>query len=153
MCHHNVLGPQPSFLSFSSLLFTPMFFLNMLPLKKSSNLRGQDKSQAHDNGVVLDDPKLPYDNGELPKLYEVVGSLIPSRDIVSLLDGKLARWSSASCIPKKKRNKTTEFFFFHIPISNIGLLLSRGVVLTFYSVCGQVGTTNIKVLKRLLKRH
>ena len=32
----------------------------------------------------------------------MVGGSIPGREIVSLLDEKLARWSNASCVPKKK---------------------------------------------------
>ena len=50
--------------------------------------------------LVCYHPKLPYDSGEVPKPNEVVGGSIPGREIVSLLDGKLARWSSASNVPK-----------------------------------------------------
>ena len=42
------------------------------------------------------------DNGEVPKPNEAVGSSIPSREIVSLLDKKLAKWSSTSNVPKNK---------------------------------------------------
>ena len=35
--------------------------------------------------------KLPDDNGKVPKPNRVVGDSIPSREIVSLLDEKLAR--------------------------------------------------------------
>jgi hypothetical protein len=35
----------------------------------------------------------------------VVSGSIPSREIVSLLDGKLTRWSSASYVPKRKEIK------------------------------------------------
>ena len=43
--------------------------------------------------VVSNDPKLPDDSGEVPKLNGVVRGSIPGHEIVSLLDGKLARWS------------------------------------------------------------
>ena len=43
--------------------------------------------------VVLNDPKLPDDSGEVPKLNGMVGGSKPGHEIVSLLDGKLARWS------------------------------------------------------------
>ena len=36
----------------------------------------------------------------VPKPNGVVGGSIPSRETVSLLDGKLARWSSASRVLK-----------------------------------------------------
>ena len=49
---------------------------------------------------VRGDPKLLDDSGEVPKLNGVAGGSILGREIVSLLDGKLARWSSASCVPK-----------------------------------------------------
>lgn len=39
-----------------------------------------------------DDPKLPDDSNEVPKANKVVGNLIPSREIVSLRDGKLVKW-------------------------------------------------------------
>ena len=54
---------------------------------------------------VRDDLKLPDDSGEVPKLNGVVGGSIPNREIVSLLGGKLARWSSASCVTKKRKGK------------------------------------------------
>lgn len=41
------------------------------------------------------------DNGDVPKPYGVVGGSIPDRKIVSLLDRKLAKWSSASWVPTK----------------------------------------------------
>jgi hypothetical protein len=40
-----------------------------------------------------------------PKLNKVVGSLISTRGIVSILDGKSAKWSSASCVPKEKEKE------------------------------------------------
>ena len=43
---------------------------------------------------VRDDPKLLDDDGEITK--EEVGSSIPEYEISSLLDKKLARWSTAS---------------------------------------------------------
>ena len=51
-------------------------------------------------GVVRDDPKLPDDSGEVPKPNRMVDGSIPGYEIFSLLDGKLTRWSSASCVPK-----------------------------------------------------
>ena len=49
--------------------------------------------------LVRDDPKLPDDSGKVPKPNGVVGDSIPDYEIVSLFDGKLARWSSAYCVP------------------------------------------------------
>jgi hypothetical protein len=40
--------------------------------------------------MIRDDPKLPDDGEE-------VGNLIPGCEISSLLDGKFAKWSTASC--------------------------------------------------------
>jgi hypothetical protein len=54
-------------------------------------------------GVVRDEPKLPDDSGEVPKPNRVVDGSIPGYEIVSLLDGKLTRWSSASCVPKRTK--------------------------------------------------
>ena len=54
--------------------------------------------------MVRNDPKLPDDSDELPKPNEAVGGSVPDCGIVSLLDGKLARWSSTSCIPKKQQH-------------------------------------------------
>jgi hypothetical protein len=43
---------------------------------------------------VRDDPELlPYDGGEIT----IVDGLIPGYEISSLPDGKLVRWSTASC--------------------------------------------------------
>jgi hypothetical protein len=46
------------------------------------------------NVVVRDDPKLLDDSGEVPKPNGEVGNLIPSHEIISLLDGKLVKWCS-----------------------------------------------------------
>ena len=54
--------------------------------------------------MVQDDPKLLDDSGEVPKPNGVVGGSIPDHEIVSLLDRKSAKWSSASCVPKKRKN-------------------------------------------------
>jgi hypothetical protein len=35
----------------------------------------------------------------------MVGGSTPDHEIVSLLDRILAKWSSASCVPKKERKK------------------------------------------------
>jgi hypothetical protein len=43
---------------------------------------------------IRDDPKLPKDSGEVPKLNGVVGGSIPSCEIISLLDEKLAKCSN-----------------------------------------------------------
>jgi hypothetical protein len=44
--------------------------------------------------MVRDDPKLPDDSGEVPKLNGMDGGSIPiSLELISLLDGKLTRWS------------------------------------------------------------
>ena len=53
-------------------------------------------------------PKLLDDSGEVPKPDGVVGGLIPGHEIVSLLDGKLVKWSSGSCVQNKKRKKKKE---------------------------------------------
>jgi hypothetical protein len=50
--------------------------------------------------VVQHDPKLPYDSGEISKPNRVVGGSIHDCEIVSLLDGRVARSSSTSCVPK-----------------------------------------------------
>jgi hypothetical protein len=55
--------------------------------------------------MVQDDPKLSDDSGEGLKSNKVVGGSIPGHEIVSLLDEKLARWSSASCVPKRKKKR------------------------------------------------
>ena len=48
-------------------------------------------------------PKLPpHDSGKVTKPNEVVGGSKPDREIDSLLDEKLTRWSSASCVPPEK---------------------------------------------------
>ena len=52
---------------------------------------------------VRDDPKLLDDCGKVPKLNKLVGGSIPGYEIVSLFDGKLARWSNASCVHKNKK--------------------------------------------------
>ena len=46
---------------------------------------------------VQDDLKLVDDGGEIPNLKEEVGGSSPDYEISSLHDGKLARWSTASC--------------------------------------------------------
>ena len=52
--------------------------------------------------AIRDDPKLLDDSGEVPKPNRVVGGSIFSREIVSLLDGKLTtRWLRASYIKNK----------------------------------------------------
>jgi hypothetical protein len=56
--------------------------------------------------LVQDDPKLLDDSGEVPKLNGVLGGSNPGREIVFLLDEKLATWSSTSCVPMKKRKET-----------------------------------------------
>jgi 3-mercaptopyruvate sulfurtransferase SseA len=38
----------------------------------------------------------------------VVGGLIHGHEIVSLLDGKLTKWVSASFVPKRERKKRTK---------------------------------------------
>lgn len=50
-------------------------------------------------------PKLSDDSGKVPKLDGAVGGSILGYEIISLLDGKLASWSSASCVPKKTKKK------------------------------------------------
>jgi hypothetical protein len=52
--------------------------------------------------MVRDNPKLLEDSGEVPKPKGRVGGSIPGCEIISLLDGKLTRWSSTSCVPKKR---------------------------------------------------
>ena len=58
--------------------------------------------------LIQADPKLLDDSGEVPKLTWVVGGLIPICEIVSLLDEKLAMWSSISCVSKKPKKKKTQ---------------------------------------------
>ena len=49
--------------------------------------------------LVRDDPKLLCDSGEVPKPKGSGCNSIPTCEIVSLLDGKLAKWSrSTSCV-------------------------------------------------------
>ena len=55
------------------------------------------------SSMLQDDTKLPDDSGEVPKPNGVIGNSIPGCEIVSLLDRKLASWSSAPCVPKKKK--------------------------------------------------
>ena len=48
--------------------------------------------------VVRDDPKLPDDDGEIPKSQRRAwGGSIPNCEISSLPDGELAKWSTTSC--------------------------------------------------------
>jgi hypothetical protein len=47
--------------------------------------------------MVRDDPKLPDDDGGIPKSNEEIGGSIHGCEISSLHDGKLARSSTASC--------------------------------------------------------
>lgn len=54
--------------------------------------------------MFRDDPKLSDDIGKIPKPNREVSSSIPDSEIISLLNGKLARWSSGSCVPNKRRN-------------------------------------------------
>jgi hypothetical protein len=61
--------------------------------------------------MVQDDSKLSYDSGEVPKVNRVVGGSKPGCEIVSLHDKKLAKWSSASCVPKNKEEEEEEFYF------------------------------------------
>ena len=57
--------------------------------------------------VVQDDPELPHDSGVVPKLNGVVGGSVPSREIISMLDGTTSQVvKSASCIQTK--NKKTK---------------------------------------------
>ena len=53
--------------------------------------------------VMGDDPKLLNNKREVPKLNIVVNGSIPGYEIVSLRYRKLGRWSSASCVLKKKK--------------------------------------------------
>jgi hypothetical protein len=55
--------------------------------------------------LVRDNPKLPDDGGKAPKLHGVVGGSIPSREIVSLLDGNWSSGQTPHVLPKKTRNK------------------------------------------------
>ena len=67
--------------------------------------------------MVRDDPKLPDNSGKVPNPNKVVGGSIPNREIVSLLDGKLARWSSASCILEQEDIKMLMFTEFRVYIT------------------------------------
>ena len=55
--------------------------------------------------MVRDNPKLLDDSGELPKLKEVVGSSIPDREIVSLLDKFSHVVKRLICPPPQKKEK------------------------------------------------
>ena len=55
--------------------------------------------------LVQDDPKLPDDSGDVSKLNGVVGGSIPSREIISLLEGKQAKWSKAHHVFQQKKRK------------------------------------------------
>ena len=52
---------------------------------------------------VRHDPKLLDDSGMVPNLNGVACGSIHGCETVSILDGKLAMWSSASCVPKKRK--------------------------------------------------
>ena len=56
---------------------------------------------------VRDDSKLPNDSGKASKLNGVIGGSIPDREIVSLLDGKLAGGQVPhvfqNCVPTHKK--------------------------------------------------
>jgi hypothetical protein len=64
-----------------------------------------DKKKKKKKVTVQYDPKLSDDSGEVPKPNGVDDGTIPDREIVSLLDGKLVRWSITLCVPKRKRKK------------------------------------------------
>ena len=51
--------------------------------------------------LMRDNPNLLDDSANVPTLNIVVGGSIFDHEIICLLDGKLARWSSASCVPQK----------------------------------------------------
>ena len=55
--------------------------------------------------MVQDDPilVLPDDSGEIPKSNGVVGGSIPRREIISLLDSKLTRWSKTPHVFQKPK--------------------------------------------------
>jgi hypothetical protein len=55
--------------------------------------------------LVREDPKLWDDKGKIPKHNKLIGGLITDREMVSLLDEKPTRWSSVSCVPKKKKER------------------------------------------------
>ena len=55
-------------------------------------------------GVVRDDTKMLDGSGKVAELNGVNGGSIPGCEIVSLLDGNLAWWSSASCSKNNDNN-------------------------------------------------
>lgn len=67
--------------------------------------------------MVQDDAKLLVDSGDVPKLNGLVGGSNPGRETVFLLDGKLAKWSSALCVSKKKKEKEEAFIGLPIRIN------------------------------------
>ena len=61
---------------------------------------------------MLYDPKLPDNSERYPNQTNWLVSIL-GYEIASLLDGKLARWSSTSCVPKEqKSNKNKHVLFF-----------------------------------------
>ena len=81
-------------------------------------------------GMVRDDLKLPDDGGDIPNLKEEVGGSNPSCEISSLLDGKLTRWSTASCAlalacwpfvsqKKKEEIKIGEGHYYNMKTSSV----------------------------------
>jgi hypothetical protein len=55
--------------------------------------------------VVRDDPKLLDDGRDVLQMNGVVGVSIHGYENVSMLDGILTNWSSASCVPQNKNKK------------------------------------------------
>ena len=89
--------------------------------------------------VVYDDHELSDDSGEVPKQNGVGGGSTPDCEIVSLLDGKLARWSSASCVPKRKKKEDYNHRNMKSPCHKITSTLARDIVL---SICSKASPQN-----------
>ena len=66
-----------------------------------------DTSVRGMNLSVQDHPKLSDDSEEMPKPNGMIGISIPNYEIeiVSLLDIKLTKWSSTSCVPTTKKER------------------------------------------------
>ena len=61
---------------------------------------------------------LSVDSGEIPESNGLVGGSNPNCEIISLLDGKLARSSSVSCIPRKEKKRKRAFIGLPIRIND-----------------------------------
>jgi hypothetical protein len=76
----------------------PCFFFKLGELDQTASLMAYSLSfEQTTPHIIRDNLKLSDVVERYPNLKEEVGALNPDYEILSILDGKLVRWSSASC--------------------------------------------------------